>query len=210
MSNERLYEYDEETTIDPNCICSICNEPLEKPSITPCEHVFCRPCIEGWLIRQHNGTCPTCRQVLSLNDLRKVMRPFRNILDAILVICTQCGLRGIQRGNFRDHIVKQCPKSIQRCKATDLGCLWTGPRDEMDRHLAECEFERRRATLELVTQENAVLRNELQHINNERETLSTRLSSLNDELRTIHTAYPTRPAQPVLQPVEVRPQLGEY
>lgn len=209
MSSQRLYEYDDEEAIDFNCICGICKEPLDNPRITPCEHIFCLECADNWLNRQHNNKCPTCRRRLSFKDLREVMRPFRNILDSIPVICTQCDLHGIPRGNFQDHIEKQCPKRVQRCKAADIRCPWTGPRDEMDRHLAECEFERRRAIIEPLVQENTALRNELQQIKNEREVLLTRLSSLSDDLQAARIANQTRSAQPVLRTVEIRPQPSE-
>jgi len=46
--------------------CSICMDGVTAPSATPCGHVFCTSCIEGWLkSRTSAGTkpiCPTCRK----------------------------------------------------------------------------------------------------------------------------------------------------
>ncbi|EAX97902.1 hypothetical protein TVAG_059670 [Trichomonas vaginalis G3] len=38
--------------------CPICMEELHDPVATPCGHVFCRRCIEEWLIRSE--CCPNC------------------------------------------------------------------------------------------------------------------------------------------------------
>jgi superfamily II DNA or RNA helicase len=39
--------------------CSICFDELERPTITPCSHLFCNECIT--LALQHKRQCPLCR-----------------------------------------------------------------------------------------------------------------------------------------------------
>lgn len=54
QSQTQLNEEEEEA----GCICSICMEELHDPVSTPCGHVFCRRCIEEWLLR--SDVCPYC------------------------------------------------------------------------------------------------------------------------------------------------------
>jgi len=42
------------------CQCCICMEdPPSEPVTTPCSHVFCRTCLQTWVLS--NATCPVCR-----------------------------------------------------------------------------------------------------------------------------------------------------
>ncbi len=41
-------------------VCPICMEEQQDNIILTCKHVFCKPCIEKWLLKKSN-TCPTCR-----------------------------------------------------------------------------------------------------------------------------------------------------
>lgn len=41
--------------------CSICLEDLKTPVITPCAHVYCRDCIEGYCMDKDDPVCPLCR-----------------------------------------------------------------------------------------------------------------------------------------------------
>jgi hypothetical protein len=40
-------------------VCNICQEQLCDTILTPCLHLFCKPCIAKWGLRKN--TCPTCR-----------------------------------------------------------------------------------------------------------------------------------------------------
>ena len=42
--------------------CSICFENKQTGLKLDCCHVFCRKCLEKWLIQENNTTCPICRQ----------------------------------------------------------------------------------------------------------------------------------------------------
>ncbi|KAK3269537.1 hypothetical protein CYMTET_22027 [Cymbomonas tetramitiformis] len=43
-------------------LCSICQDVLRDGILTPCEHAFCRQCLEQAL--QLRSTCPNCRKVI--------------------------------------------------------------------------------------------------------------------------------------------------
>lgn len=42
--------------------CSICMDTIERPTITPCSHLFCYECID--LALSHKRVCPLCRSVV--------------------------------------------------------------------------------------------------------------------------------------------------
>lgn len=52
--------------------CSICLESLDKAVITPCAHVYCRPCIEAVLKTKKTEQCPLCRGDIEKNQLIEV------------------------------------------------------------------------------------------------------------------------------------------
>lgn len=53
-------------------MCSICMEELHDPVSTPCGHVFCRRCIEEWLLR--SNVCPSCnRPDITKGDLITIL-----------------------------------------------------------------------------------------------------------------------------------------
>jgi hypothetical protein len=42
--------------------CSICFENKHTGIKLNCKHVFCKKCIEKWVINETNKTCPMCRK----------------------------------------------------------------------------------------------------------------------------------------------------
>ncbi|GIL56371.1 hypothetical protein Vafri_11730 [Volvox africanus] len=51
--------------------CPICVDGLDQPSVTPCNHWFCRECIVGWIAASAHHNCPTCRQPIAVTNLRR-------------------------------------------------------------------------------------------------------------------------------------------
>ena len=46
-------------------VCTICQDVQDSPiSCGPCGHTFCERCIDAWVYRSSNHTCPTCRVTL--------------------------------------------------------------------------------------------------------------------------------------------------
>jgi len=68
----------DDVTPDPSLVvpeefCPVCYEPHETPSVTTCNHWFCRECIQTALhIRK---TCPMCRHPQRVMQLRVGVRP---------------------------------------------------------------------------------------------------------------------------------------
>ena len=44
--------------------CPICMDDVKNAVITTCGHVFCRGCVENWLINE-SAKCPLCRADIS-------------------------------------------------------------------------------------------------------------------------------------------------
>ncbi|CAF4028771.1 unnamed protein product [Adineta steineri] len=120
MTSLNKYEYENEQSIDKNLQCIICNEPFIDPVVTACHHSFCRQCLDKWL-QNYNSTCPTCREKIPRNSPTAItLLSFLCMLNQILVKCKLCGQSNIQRGNFQDHIDRNCSKTIDSCSSTNL------------------------------------------------------------------------------------------
>jgi hypothetical protein len=180
MENNGQFEYTNETSIDPELICIICNSPFEDPRCTPCDHTFCYECITNW-IRTNNASCPTCRQPVRMNGLTQANRTVRNMLDRLLVTCPRCGQTGVQRENFNDHFKKTCPKINVSCSAADGRCPWTGPRDQLDSHLASCVFHALRSLLGELIVENRQLREQVMQQKAQSDDLQNQVRQLQEQ-----------------------------
>ena len=51
--------------------CCLCLEPLTRPTITKCNHMYCHDCIKMSL--QYKNKCPQCRQIIKEEDLREIV-----------------------------------------------------------------------------------------------------------------------------------------
>ena len=68
--------------------CSICCDISFDPIITPCQHVFCRDCIEGVL--RGNSICPNDRRALSRSTIQDISGLHEYIYNRTLVQCPSC------------------------------------------------------------------------------------------------------------------------
>ena len=110
-NEEAADDEDEVLTLDAvteACHCPICCDFFSDPAGTPCDHWFCRRCIESCL-PFHNWQCPMCREPVPKNSLRGD-RFIRSLVDE---------------------------RSVH-CRNSNLGCSWTGPRRERNRHDKVC------------------------------------------------------------------------
>jgi hypothetical protein len=58
------------STEEDDRTCSICYEELTDPQQTPCGHIYCKSCIDSWLVS--HSTCPMDRRALQASDLTPV------------------------------------------------------------------------------------------------------------------------------------------
>ena len=131
------YTYINDDQIDIELRCTICDEPFQSPvNCTNCGNTFCQVCIIKWMQRQLS--CPSCRQ-MGNNFLPVISRVILNQLNRLLVQCSLCQERNIQRTNFNDHISLICPKQVITCNNQ---CRWIGLRENLQQHIIECPKQR--------------------------------------------------------------------
>eukprot|EP01103_Thecamoeba_quadrilineata_P019352 TRINITY_DN7797_c0_g1_i1.p1 TRINITY_DN7797_c0_g1~~TRINITY_DN7797_c0_g1_i1.p1 ORF type:complete len:265 (-),score=19.20 TRINITY_DN7797_c0_g1_i1:120-914(-) len=84
--------------IDPELICSICQQPFNDPSRSVnCGHSFCRSCIDHWATVKR--TCPLDN--IQLNQMQFDRLAF-NLVDKLQVQCLLCDWQGT-RADIRLH-----------------------------------------------------------------------------------------------------------
>eukprot|EP00927_Polykrikos_kofoidii_P031794 TRINITY_DN2725_c0_g3_i1.p1 TRINITY_DN2725_c0_g3~~TRINITY_DN2725_c0_g3_i1.p1 ORF type:complete len:420 (+),score=82.13 TRINITY_DN2725_c0_g3_i1:112-1371(+) len=66
--------------------CAICQDLWLEPTVTTCGHIFCRACLQQYLVHVATGTrrCPTCRRLLhtTLQKDLAVCRPLARLVAA--------------------------------------------------------------------------------------------------------------------------------
>ena len=55
-----------EERLEKNLECGICLESFQEPKVLPCQHTYCKKCLERIIFRASGGrvqkiTCPECR-----------------------------------------------------------------------------------------------------------------------------------------------------
>ena len=92
-------------------VCSICFGIPLKPTLLPCEHIFCEQCAKKALY--FSESCPNCRHGC-MEDEPKRLKP------------------GTCLYRIWSSIVVKCPKHNQ-------GCSWTGQVKNVESHLTQCQ-----------------------------------------------------------------------
>ncbi|GFQ94014.1 e3 ubiquitin-protein ligase PDZRN3-B [Trichonephila clavata] len=134
---------------DEELICSICRSVFCDPVQSPCNHVFCRNCINKWL--ENNRNCPICRKRTTKYTVQEVVPLIKNMImklnlhchnmekgceekfpleacEAHLKVCVyeavRCGNKPckemIMRKDMPDHERNNCPHRYIRCQTCCL------------------------------------------------------------------------------------------
>ena len=132
--------------VSSHLTCAIClNVPME-PSITPCQHIFCRGCLAQH--RDNRGyNCPTCRAPTpTLTPLAAGGLIYR-VWSEIAVKCGNC----------------------------ERGCAWTGSIHDANNHMRACSFadqsKKLRDEIQTLKTEFAKLKPELETLRRENSAL---------------------------------------
>lgn len=129
------YTYINEDEIDIELKCMICYQPFQSPvNCINCGQTFCQECIDNWC-KQQQPSCPTCRENGYL-FIPVVTRIVLNQLNRLLVQCSLCQQKNIERNYFLDHINYVCPKQMISCKNK---CHWKGLREDFEEHFIKCQ-----------------------------------------------------------------------
>ncbi|XP_045194626.2 RING finger protein 151-like [Mercenaria mercenaria] len=129
------------STINDALTCCICRDVLEDPVQAPCEHAYCRSCIEAWLV--HETTCPEDRRPLSYSGLRPLFRYMKNDLNRLQIKCKNraYGCESIITLEFIEAHERDC--IFERKKCPNERCTYYAARQEIDDHVKRCEFSRK-------------------------------------------------------------------
>ena len=115
MASNYPLGYDDErfeSIVDQNFHCLICYNVLKDPVMCRRnQHYFCSGCITEHL-RRNSHTCPTCADELTVETLQDVPRIVKNYLNERKIRC--------------DHYDRGCRELVQL--------------QNLQRHVAECEF----------------------------------------------------------------------
>lgn len=110
---------------------------FNNPVALPCQHVYCKGCIEQWLAK--NGGCPKCRCKFSKDDLK----PQTNFAKMIQSAEVQCSLTGCTwKGRYdmlEHHLLVECKEEMVLCS---FGCGIKIKRQLLSEHCGICEFRR--------------------------------------------------------------------
>lgn len=102
--------------------CPVCFDIFDDPVFCggrPCQHVFCRACLEQALVA--SGQCPTCRADVEHEDLQP-HQAIRNLLDEVVVRCERsCGWTG--RRDARSAHADVCPVAALEAAKAELDGL---------------------------------------------------------------------------------------
>ncbi|RWR99959.1 E3 ubiquitin-protein ligase NRDP1-like protein [Dinothrombium tinctorium] len=120
IDKQRVVGVDEQILND--YLCKKCGKIFFEPTITKCEHTFCRSCIEESI--ENLGTCAECGASCEIADLRSV-RQLKAILGKLSVRCIYrkfgcetnvklCELNEHQNecGSQTIHCLKKCKMPI--------------------------------------------------------------------------------------------------
>jgi len=146
--------------IPADLICAICmGLPEQPPVLTPCQHLFCRPCLTQALER--SACCPVDRSPLRKRD----MKPIRE-------------------GTVLHRIWGGIPVKCGRC---DKGCAWTGGVSDYAVHLkSQCTKASGASTeeIEKLRRENESLNDQVNTLKDMLLDLETDMGELQDDLET--------------------------
>lgn len=132
--------------IPADMICAICMGLPAEPVVTPCEHFFCRECLQQCLYRQR--CCPVDRTEITAHQIR-------HLRDGSLLYRIWGGIQ-------------------VKCSNFHTGCLWTGQMADYKTHAEACTHTVDQGSL-LRIEELRVENRELRRLDEERSEEIDRL-----------------------------------
>lgn len=101
--------------------CSICLDIYREPTSLVCSHMFCKKCIDEWVIRYRKTQCPVCNAKFHRNGLKPAPSVVREMLSSLRVKCPN-HQRGCQTtfpfensGNRQREHLKECQYQSDVC-----------------------------------------------------------------------------------------------
>lgn len=89
-------------------VCQVCDHLLSDPVQSPCQHLFCRTCIQKYS-RVLGPQCPSCGFLFNPCDLNSPAKAFLSILHSLPLLCPREGCGELVRlDSFADHCLNHC------------------------------------------------------------------------------------------------------
>ena len=129
-----------ENAVDDDFHCAICMNVLKEPVMCQNnQHYFCKACIMRHLVQSE--MCPTCREEMNVETLRKPPRILTNCLSNLNIRCEnyERGCLGfVKLGDLENHTVN-CGFAPVKC--SNDGCsIEVNKRDRIYHETEVCEF----------------------------------------------------------------------
>ena len=105
-------------SIIEDLICSICMEVLDEPVQAPCEHLFCKKCIEHWL-DQGKKSCPVDGQQLRADILKSPSKVTQKLLNNLTIRC-QNHVEGCHLECKLEYINQLIQHEQKGCQASNI------------------------------------------------------------------------------------------
>ena len=129
------------------CLCIVREAMMaNNPTVLSeaCGHIFCKNCIDSWLVGQQQGeasNCPTCRQQLKISQLKIAPLVRRMVADSKVNCNEGCGWIG-QLGKdgqaLELHLKNDCPLALVPCPWNEDHKLME--RESQNQHVMHCEY----------------------------------------------------------------------
>jgi hypothetical protein len=108
----------DDKSINPLLLCCTCEKPFVDPVTAEDNRRGCRACLSNY-----SSTLTPIKEWIVLE-----------MLNGLLVRCSQCGEVNIRRGDLKQHEEKDCKRAVVSCIAADIKCPWKGAREQRDEH----------------------------------------------------------------------------
>lgn len=116
-------------------VCPLGGGILRNPVALPCQHVFCKGCIEEFL--KSNPNCPSCSIPCSADQIKAGIE-VAELINQASAKCVQCGWEGPYQ-QLEKHSNSSCPKNFSQCPH---GCGIVLQRSQMAEHEASCKYKK--------------------------------------------------------------------
>eukprot|EP00301_Raphidiophrys_heterophryoidea_P015065 c23586_g1_i1.p1 GENE.c23586_g1_i1~~c23586_g1_i1.p1 ORF type:complete len:447 (+),score=69.24 c23586_g1_i1:55-1341(+) len=137
------YQVERFTHPPPNeFFCGVCKDVLEDAVQTPCDHCFCSACIQPTI--SSSLDCPQCHSRVLANQLKPVMRVFRNMLKSQSLRCVFVGCGAFMKLEQIAEHEQACPFGPSNCPHGNCpyarGTHLSLQRQDRHKHLETCEY----------------------------------------------------------------------
>lgn len=89
-------------------VCQVCDHLLSDPVQSPCQHLFCRTCIQKYS-HVMGPRCPACGLLFNPCELNSPAKTFLSILHSLPLLCPREGCGELVRlDSFADHCLNHC------------------------------------------------------------------------------------------------------